>query len=176
MSYEVGALPILNRLIERMRIPDFFREFLVEDKRCTISPVTRVLLLLKNYLVSREPVYGVAEWACRYRPDLLGIEGLEVSSVNDDRVARFVRETAVKVLGAEHVTSDQFTMTAEDMSEFLARVPGCFFFLGSANAEKGLNAPHHSPHFDIDEDVLPMGVAVLATAAAKYLSTGTTTN
>jgi transposase len=88
VSYDVGALPILNRLIERMRLPDFLREFLVEDKRCTISPVTGVLLLLKNYLVSREPVYGVAEWACQYRPDLLGIEGIKVCSVNDDRVGR----------------------------------------------------------------------------------------
>jgi len=88
VSYDVGALPILNRLIERTRLPAFLREFFVEDKRCTISPVIGVLLLLKNYLVSREPVYGVAEWARQCRPDLLGIEGIKVSSVNDDRVGR----------------------------------------------------------------------------------------
>ena len=68
------------------------------------------------------------------------------------------------------LTADQLTMTAEDMSEFLSRVPGCFFFIGSANAAKGLNAPHHNPHFDIDEDVLPLGVAVLASTALRYLN------
>jgi transposase len=88
VSYDVGALPILNRLIERMRLPAFLREFLVEDKRCTISPVTGVLLLLRNYLVSREPVYGIADWARPYRPDLLGIEEIKVTSINDDRVGR----------------------------------------------------------------------------------------
>ncbi|HSD84288.1 MAG TPA: amidohydrolase, partial [Anaerolineae bacterium] len=40
---------------------------------------------------------------------------------------------------------------------------------GSANAEQGLDAPHHNPHFDIDEAVLPLGVAVLAETAWQYL-------
>jgi amidohydrolase len=97
------------------------------------------------------------------------IKAISPATVNDDRIAQLVRDTAIEVLGAEQVTADQFTMTAEDMSEFLSRVPGCFFFIGSANAEKGLNAPHHNPHFDIDEDVMPMGVATLASAALRYL-------
>jgi amidohydrolase len=100
------------------------------------------------------------------------IKAITPATVNDERVAQLVRETAIEMLGAEHVTADQFTMTAEDMSEFLNRVPGCFFFIGSANAEKGLNAPHHNPRFDIDEDVLPMGVAALASAALRYLDRG----
>ncbi len=98
------------------------------------------------------------------------IKAISPTTVNDAETAQLARETAITVLGAEHVTADQFTMTAEDMSEFLSRVPGCFFFIGSANAEKGLNAPHHNPRFDIDEDVLPMGVAVLASIALRYLN------
>jgi amidohydrolase len=98
------------------------------------------------------------------------IKAISPATVNDERVAQVVRETAIDVLGAEHVTADQLTMTAEDMSEFLSRVPGCFFFIGSANAAKGLNAPHHNPRFDIDEDVLPLGVAVLASTALRYLN------
>ena len=90
------------------------------------------------------------------------VKAISPATINTDRAAQLVREAAIDVLGAENVTADQFTMTAEDMSEFLNRVPGCFFFIGSANAEKGLNAAHHNPHFDIDEDVLPLGVAVLS--------------
>ncbi len=100
------------------------------------------------------------------------ITAISPATVNNEQVAQVVRETAVAVLGAERVTADQFTMTAEDMSEFLDRVPGCFFFLGSANAELGLNAPHHNPHFDIDENVLPLGVTMLAEAALRYLNGG----
>ncbi len=98
------------------------------------------------------------------------IKKISPATVNDAQVARMVRETAADVIGAENVTADQFTMTAEDMSEFLSRVPGCFFFIGSANAAKGLNAPHHNPHFDIDEAVMPLGVAVLASTALRYLN------
>jgi amidohydrolase len=98
------------------------------------------------------------------------IKAISPATVNDDQIAQRVRETAIEVIGAERVTVDQFTMTAEDMSEFLCRVPGCFFFIGSANAEKGLNAPHHNPHFDIDEDVMPLGVAILASVTLRYLN------
>jgi metal-dependent amidase/aminoacylase/carboxypeptidase family protein len=41
--------------------------------------------------------------------------------------------------------------------------------LGSGNTGLGLNAPHHNPRFDFDESVLPIGAALLATAAAKFL-------
>jgi amidohydrolase len=106
----------------------------------------------------------------------LEVKAISPATINADRAAQLVRETAIDLLGAENVTADQFTMTAEDMSEFLNRVPGCFFFIGSANAEKGLNAAHHNPHFDIDEEVLPLGVAVLSEAAMRYVQGRTTTN
>ena len=91
-------------------------------------------------------------------------------TVNDAQVAVLVRDSAVDVLGPERVAAEQFTMGAEDMSEFLKRVPGCFFFVGSRNDARGFNAPHHNPHFDIDEDALPLGVAILAHSAVRYLS------
>jgi len=56
------------------------------------------------------------------------------------------------------------------MSEFLNRVPGCFFFLGSASDVNGPVYPHHNPRFDIDESILPDGVAILAGAALRYLN------
>jgi len=87
-SYSVGALPILNRVIARARLPDFLREFMVEDKRCTVSPISGTLVLLKNYVVSREPIYGIGEWARQFRPELLGLSVRQVSSLNDDRVGR----------------------------------------------------------------------------------------
>jgi hypothetical protein len=87
-SYTVGALPILNRFIARMKLEEFLRQFVFQDKRCTISPVVGVLLLVRNYLVSRQPIYGVGEWARQYVPNLLGILGLKTSGVSDDRVGR----------------------------------------------------------------------------------------
>ena len=87
-SYTVGALPILNRIIARMKLEKFLRHFVVEDKRCTLSPVVGVLILVRNYLVSREPIYGLEEWARQYVPSLLGVEAGQIARLNDDRVGR----------------------------------------------------------------------------------------
>jgi amidohydrolase len=56
------------------------------------------------------------------------------------------------------------TMGAEDMGYFLEKVPGCFFFLGI-----GGEHPHHSPRFDIDENMLHTGSAFLAGVAWDFL-------
>lgn len=130
----------------------------------TFDPVVRELIVQR--------VTEIIEHTARAMGGSASIEikAISPTTVNDDRVASLVRDAAIDVLGQENVSADQFTMGAEDMSEFLNRVPGCFFFIGSANEQKGFTAPHHNPHFDIDEDVLPMGAAVLATAAVKYLN------
>jgi len=101
---------------------------------------------------------------------VIEIKAISPATINDERVAKLVRATAMDVMGAANVSTDQFTMGAEDMSEFLNRVPGCFFFLGSANTDHGPVYPHHNPRFDIDESILPDGVAILAGAVLRYLN------
>jgi len=95
--------------------------------------------------------------------------GLEVESVapalvNDADVVEWVRQAAETVLGSQAVTSGERTMGSEDASYFTQEVPGCYFFLGSANPDRGLDVPHHNPRFDFDEDALPIGVAVMTEA------------
>ena len=53
-----------------------------------IPTATGLLLLLKNLLVSREPLYGLGEWAARHVPELLGLAPDQLPSLNDDRVGR----------------------------------------------------------------------------------------
>ena len=73
-SSTVGALPILNHFLRRMRLEDFLRAALpAEDRRIKLSPVKALLVLLRNLLISREPIYGVGEWAARHVPNLLGL-------------------------------------------------------------------------------------------------------
>ena len=88
-SQSIGALPILNRLIERTRLENFLRAALpAEDARTKLSPAKALLVLLRNLLVSRETIYGVGEWAARHAPDLLGLTPQEIGLLNDDRVGR----------------------------------------------------------------------------------------
>ena len=60
-------------------------------------------------------------------------------------------------------------MGGEDFAEVLARVPGCYFFVGSRNEAEGKVHPHHSPRFDIDEGALPIGARILAGVAHSFL-------
>jgi amidohydrolase len=89
--------------------------------------------------------------------------------VNDSGLASLVRRVASDVIGEPNVFSHTRTGGAEDMSFFLRAAPGCFFFVGSANAERGLDSPHHSPTFDFDERALEIGAEVLSRVAASYL-------
>ncbi len=88
--------------------------------------------------------------------------------VNHPEMARRVREVVHRLWPEARVVPFR-TMGSEDMAFFMERVPGCYFFLGSANPEKGLDAPHHHPRFDFDERVLPYGAALLAAAALDVL-------
>jgi transposase len=88
-SYAIGVLPILDRFFDRLRLESFLRDHLgPEDRRCRIATSTGLLLLLKNLLVSREPLYGIAEWAARHVPELLGLGPDHLPALNDDRVGR----------------------------------------------------------------------------------------
>jgi len=90
-------------------------------------------------------------------------------TINAPDLALLVRQAAAGI--AESVRADPgiVTMAAEDFAEFSTRVPGCYFFLGARNDRTGAVHPHHSPHFDLCEDALPIGVLVLERAAAAYL-------
>jgi amidohydrolase len=85
--------------------------------------------------------------------------------VNDPGVADTVIGVARRLLGDENVDTETRTLGGEDMSEYLDRVPGCFFFVGSAPA--GPHRPHHSPVFAIDERALAVGVVLLEAAARE---------
>ena len=91
------------------------------------------------------------------------------ATTNDSEIASLTKAAVQEVMPFIKVNETYQTMGSEDMSIWLDAVPGCFFFIGSANEEKGFIAPHHHPMFDIDEDVLPMGAAALANAAKHIL-------
>ena len=59
---------------------------------------------------------------------------------------------------------------SEDFSEFLAHLPGCFFFVGAGLAD-GSSGSHHEAAFAIDDRCVAIGASVLATAAV-HLAAG----
>lgn len=89
--------------------------------------------------------------------------------VNQPNITAIVKEI-ISTSGNVLIEDGLQTMASEDMAEFLMRLPGCFFMVGSANAEKGLNFSHHHPRFDFDEEALVMGAGWICSAAIGLLS------
>jgi amidohydrolase len=89
--------------------------------------------------------------------------------INDPKITELVRSIAIDLVETpQGVVPECQTMGGEDISFFLEKVPGCYFFLGSANPDRSLAYPHHHPRFDFDETVLATGVEILVRCVEKY--------
>ncbi|GAB4500001.1 MAG: amidohydrolase [Anaerolineales bacterium] len=99
------------------------------------------------------------------------IEFVEVTPavVNHPQVTESVQQTAARLFPQANLQTKYATMGSEDMAFMQQEIPGCYFFVGSANPEAGLNAAHHHPKFDFDEVVLPQAAALMASAALDWL-------
>jgi transposase len=88
-SHQLGLLPVLNRLLTRLRLEPILRDYLPPpDRRSRISTTQGLMVLLKNLLLSREPLYGVPQWAARYELAALGLAPHQIAALNDDRIGR----------------------------------------------------------------------------------------
>jgi len=76
-------------------------------------------------------------------------------TINDAFMADLVRQCAEDIVGSDKVFEPEPTMGGEDMSYFLQKAKGCYFFLGVGRPG---GAPLHNAKFDFNEDVLLLGV------------------
>lgn len=85
--------------------------------------------------------------------------------VNPPQPAAWAREAAIAVVGEENVVPLGFlNLAAEDFSNYMERIPGCFLRIG-AREPGGPMVPAHSPVFAPAEESLFVGAAVLAECA-----------
>ncbi len=88
-SYDVGALPLLTRIIERIQLERILQEHLPkDDPRTELATVAALRVLVANLLLARAPVYGVGDWAALFPPDLLGLRQKDLPRLHDDRLGR----------------------------------------------------------------------------------------
>jgi amidohydrolase len=86
--------------------------------------------------------------------------------MNEPNVTRRVLEVGEELIGDGASLLGRPLTVSDDFSEFLTRIPGCYFMLG-ARPDGDVPPAHHSPGFRIDEAALPVGVKVLAGAASR---------
>ena len=99
----------------------------------------------------------------------LEIQEITAPLVNEPSLARLLVERFRALMPSLQIDDDYRVMGSEDMACFLAQVPGCYFFIGSANSKQGLDSAHHNPHFDFDESVLHQAVYLCVQAVLSLM-------
>ncbi|HPF84502.1 MAG TPA: amidohydrolase [Aminivibrio sp.] len=88
-------------------------------------------------------------------------------TVNDPEVTAVMRSAAADILGEENIEEVPVAMGSEDFSYYGEKVPSAYVFLGIADDAKGTGNQHHNPKFNVNDDVLPSGAALLAAFAVR---------
>ena len=160
-SCTIGALPILNEFLRRMRLRDFLAAALPpEDRRTKLSPVKALLVLLRNFLVSREPIYGLGEWAARHAADALGLCSQEVERLNDDGVGRaldrlFLADVPSLVLAvATHVVKE-FGVSLDELHNDSTTVTFCGAYTQATAEQRCFGRPTLAITFGHNKDHRP---------------------
>ena len=113
------------------------------------------------------------ETAASYRAEAeLEYFKLTLPLINDEKMSQLGKKSAAKIVNKEDVVALEKTTGGEDFSFFAAEVPAVFAFVGSRNEEKGIDAPHHHPKFNIDEDALKTASGLYAQFAVDFLNEG----
>jgi len=90
-------------------------------------------------------------------------------TINHEKQSTMVLEAARKVVG-EKAGPPYLSMGGEDFAYYLQKIPGCFFFVGSApNKSKLFETPHHCSHFNMDERALLVGPSIYLNLIDKIM-------
>jgi amidohydrolase len=87
---------------------------------------------------------------------------------NHPEVLSHLNTVICELIGRDKIVEPKPEMGAEDFGFFIQDIPGAMFSLGCRI--EGDQRRHHDSRFDINEDCLPLGAAILASAATKLLN------
>jgi len=92
-------------------------------------------------------------------------------TINDAAATEAARRAARDVLGEANVLTDTLpTMGAEDFAFMLRETPGCYVWLGNGPGVGGCTL--HNPHYDFNDDIIPLGAAYWVQLVEQQLGCG----
>ena len=90
------------------------------------------------------------------------------ATVNSPRETEFAARVGESLFGAGNVVRDvDPTMGGEDFAYFLQEKPGAYVFLGQGGGPLGCSL--HNPHYDFNDEVIPLGAGYLAALAEQAM-------
>lgn len=86
---------------------------------------------------------------------------------NNTEIVNLMKEVTGELIGPENAVQPPPQLGAEDFGFFMQQAPGAMFMLG-CRFEDDVRR-HHDPRFDVNEECLPIGAAILAETALRYM-------
>ncbi|MFW5680641.1 MAG: M20 aminoacylase family protein [Pseudomonadota bacterium] len=89
-------------------------------------------------------------------------------TVNSDAETDFAADVAEEVVGPSRVNRDATpSMGGEDFAYMLQQRPGAYILMGNGPGDRGRVL--HSPHYDFNDEALPVGVSYWVRLAERFL-------
>ena len=129
----------------------------------TFEPAIRDLVIKRFHQIV-ENVSSAME--CESKID---IRLITPAVINHPDITNRVQQVAGSLLANDQLDFKTITMGSEDMAFMMQQISGCYFFIGSANKDKELDASHHHPKFDFDESILPTAVGLMVASTMEFL-------
>lgn len=122
----------------------------------------------------RQQLWAELERALKLSEGLGGSYELQIikgypALFNAAEVNDWMRGVVADLFGQTAVIEAEFGMGAEDFAYMAQQARGAMIMLG-AGLPDGVTRYHHTETFDIDENVLPLGAAVLAETARRFVT------
>lgn len=155
IGYIHGGTTAENVIPEEAKIGGIIRTMKKEDREFAKKRLKEIVTGAANAMRAKAEINIDESYPCLY---------------NDDTMFNMFKEFASNVLGEKNVILlDDPSMGVESFAYFSMERPSVFYYLGSRNEEKGIVNPAHGSLFDIDEECLPIGVALQCKAAVETL-------
>lgn len=138
----------------------------------TLKGVIRTMTL-EDRAYAKERLEEISKSICKaMRGDCeVEIEESYPCLYNNSSLVELVSEAAKEIIGEENVKEQEAPkLGVESFAYFALERDSAFYFLGARNVEKNIIYSAHNSRFDIDENLLPIGVSIQCRAALNYLT------
>lgn len=89
---------------------------------------------------------------------------------NNDAAIKDVVSAASEIIGNENIINlENPSMGVESFAYFSMERPSAFYYLGSRNESRNIIHPAHGNLFDVDENCIPIGVAIQCRSVYNFL-------
>ncbi len=153
-----------------------FGEFQAGSAPNVIPPAARISGTIRSFKAEvRDTIIRRLQELSRGMGEALGVtmaftlkEGVPACR-NDPKVSEAFFDSAARVVGEGNLRWLEPKCGGEDFAFMARKAPGAIIRLGCRGASQGFIHPLHSPLFDMDEAVLPLGVEIFCRAVEDFL-------